>query len=167
MASASRIMPPMTRLRRFPMSMSLLVVTLAVLAMGGVAMAAGFTPEVTEALRNSKEIYVATRRADGTTSKVVPVWFMFDGDAIYFATGPNSHKAKRIKRGSPLLVWVGRSDGPHFVGPAELVTDPAVAERMAPVYSQKYWIAWLGLFRPNPERVRTGKTVIVKVKPPA
>ena len=38
--------------------------------------------------------------------------------------------------------------------------------RMAPVYAQKYWIAWLGLFKPNPERVRTGKTVIVKVSPP-
>jgi PPOX class probable F420-dependent enzyme len=127
----------------------------------------GFAPDVVEALRTSKEIYVATRRKDGTPSKVVPVWFMFDGEAIYFATGPESHKAKRIKRGSPLLVWVGSATGPHFVGDAELVTDPEVAARMAPVYSQKYWIAWMGLFRPNPERVRSGKTVIVKVKPPA
>jgi hypothetical protein len=128
---------------------------------------AAFSPEVVTALRSSKEIYVATKRHDGTISKVVPVWFMFDGDAVYFATLPGSHKAKRIKKGSPLYVWVGSADGPHFVGPAELVTDPAVAERMAPVYAQKYWIAWLGLFKPNPERVRTGKTVIVKVRPPA
>jgi hypothetical protein len=92
---------------------------------------------------------------------------MYDGEAIYFTTEPGSHKAKRIKRGSPLLVWVGTADGPHFEGQAELVTDPAVAERMAPAYNQKYWIAWMGLFRPRPDRVRDGKTVIVKVTPKA
>ena len=47
-----------------------------------------------------------------------------------------------------------------------MIKDPEVAARMAPVYAQKYWIAWIGLFKPNPERVRTGKTVIVKVYPP-
>src|SRR5206468_1186329 len=122
-------------------------------------------PDVAAALRSAKQIYVATRRADGAPSKVVPVWFMLDGDAVYFTTGPASHKARRIARGSPLLVWVGRRDGPHFVGRAELVRDPAVAARMAPEYDRKYWIAWLGFFRPNPERVREGKTVIVRVLP--
>jgi hypothetical protein len=131
------------------------------------AAAAGFPADVTEALKTSKEIYVATRRADGTPSKVVPVWFMYDGEAIYFATGPESHKAKRVAKGSPLLVWVGSESGPHFEGHAELIRDPEVAAKMAPVYSQKYWIAWLGLFRPNAERVRSGKTLIVKVTPKA
>ena len=144
---------------------------MAMLVLGGIFAAAvasaRFSPEVTSALQTSKEIYVATKRANGSLSKVVPVWFMFDGDAIYFATLPSSYKAKRIKKGSPLYVWVGSADGPHFVGPAELITDPAVAARMAPVYAQKYWIAWVGLFKPNPERVRSGKTVIVKVSPPA
>jgi len=126
---------------------------------------AAFSPEVTAALQTSKEIYVATKRANGSLSKVVPVWFMYDGDAVYFATAPESYKAKRIAHGSPLLVWVGSANGPHFVGTATLVKDPELAAKMAPVYSQKYWIAWLGLFRPNPERVRTGKTVLVKVVP--
>lgn len=128
---------------------------------------AGFSPEVTAALQSSKEIYVATKRADGTMSKVVPVWFMYDGEAIYFTTLPTTYKAKRIEKGSPLYVWVGSADGPHFVGPAEILRDPELAARMAPVYAKKYWIAWLGLFKPNAERVRSGKTVIVKVRPPA
>ena len=145
--------------------MAILTVLLCGLLVAAVA-GAGFSPDVTAALQSSKEIYVATKRHNGTMSKVVPVWFMFDGDAIYFATLPSSYKAKRIKKGSPLYVWVGSSDGPHFVGPAELIKDPDVAARMAPVYAKKYWIAWLGLFKPNPERVRTGKTVIVKVRPP-
>jgi len=125
----------------------------------------GFPPTLADSLRNAKQIYVATRRRDGGESKVVPVWFMFDGDAVYFTTAPGSHKARRIARGSPLLVWVGAADGPHFVGRAELVLDPAVAARMAPVYDAKYWISWLGFFRPREERVRDGKTVIVKVRP--
>ena len=125
-----------------------------------------FSPALAAALRDAKEIHVATRRADGTPSKAVPVWFMFDGDAVYFTTAPGSHKARRIARGSPLLVWVGRADGQHFVAPAEVVRDPDVAARMAPVYDRKYWISWLGFFRPRPERVRDGKTVIVRVSPP-
>lgn len=128
---------------------------------------AGFSPEVTKALESSKDLYTATKRADGSLSKVVPVWFMYDGDAIYFATLPTSYKAKRLKKGGPLYVWVGAADGPHFVGQAEILTDPEVAAKMAPVYAKKYWIAWIGLFKPNPERVRSGKTVIVKVRPPA
>ena len=124
-------------------------------------------PEIATALRAAKQIYVATRRADGSPSKVVPVWFSLDGEAVYFTTGPGSHKARRIARGSPLLVWVGRPAGPHFVGRAELVRDPAVAARMAPLYDEKYWISWLGFFRPRRERVQAGKTVIVKVTPAA
>ena len=148
-----------------------MLILMLMLVMSGVFAAAiasaRFSAEVTSALQTSKEIYVATKRANGSLSKVVPVWFMYDGDAIYFSTLPSSYKAKRIKKGSPLYVWVGSADGPHFVGPAELITDPDVAARMAPVYAQKYWIAWIGLFKPNAERVRTGKTVIVTVHPPA
>jgi len=146
---------------------ALWALTLASLALAAAAAGGGFVPEVDDALRTSKHIYVATRRADGTQSKVVPVWFMFDGDAVYFTTAPTSHKARRIERGSPLLVWVGRPDGPHFTGRAELVRDPDLAARMAPAYEQKYWIAWLGFFRPNPDRVRSGKTVLVRVRPSA
>jgi PPOX class probable F420-dependent enzyme len=121
-----------------------------------------FPTAVVAALGSAKQIWVATRRANGSASKAVPVWFMFDGDAIWFATGPTSHKARRIERGSPLLVWVGAPDGPHIEARAELVRDPTVAARMAPVYDRKYWISWLGFFRPRPARVAAGHTVIVK-----
>ena len=133
--------------------------------LASLATAAGFPPDVAEALRSSQYIYVATRRANGTPSMKAPVWFMFDGEAVYFTSAPGSHKARRIRRGSPVQIWVGDENGPRFDGRAELVTDPAVAERMAPAYNEKYWIAWLGLFRPRPERVRAGKTVIIRVRP--
>lgn len=138
------------------------VCLLAIAAGGG---AASFPPGVVEALKTSKNLYVATKRKDGSQSSVAPIWFMYDGEAVYFTTVPDSHKAKRIAGGSPLLVWVGAENGPHFVGKAEIIRDPAVAEKMAPVYDQKYWISWLGFFRPRPDRVRDGKTLIVRVTP--
>jgi hypothetical protein len=146
------------------MSTMLLLAT----AMLAVAVSAGaaFAPQVVEALKTSKNLYVATERADGSLSKIAPIWFMYDGDAVYFTTEPSSYKAKRVKLGRPLHVWVGSKDGPHFVVPGEVLTDPAVAERMAPVYDQKYWISWAGFFRPRPDRVRDGKTVIIKLSPP-
>ncbi len=142
---------------------TMLAMTLAVL---GVAVAgAQFTADVREALATAKNLYVATKRADGSTSQVSPIWFMVDGDAIYFTTVPTSYKAKRIAKGSPVLVWVGSEQGPHFVGTGEVLRDPELAEKMAPVYDQKYWISWLGFFRPRADRVREGKTVIVRVTP--
>ena len=142
---------------------ALAFVALALVA--AVARGAKLTPETEEAIRTNKQIYVSTRRRDGSESKVVPVWFMYDGDAILFTTGPKSHKARRIRHGSPLFVRVGSASAPRFEGHAELVDDPTVAARMAPVYKQKYWIAWLGFFVPDPDRVRTGKTAIVRVTP--
>ena len=140
------------------------VLGLALVVLGAGA-SAQFRPDVRQALATAKNLYVATQRKDGSTSKASPIWFMVDGDAIYFTTTPGSYKAKRIARGSPVLVWVGSEQGPHFVGKGEILRDPAVAEKMAPAYDQKYWISWLGFFRPRPDRVRDGKTVIVKVTP--
>lgn len=129
------------------------------------AAAAGFAPEVIEALRTSKHLYVASQRADGSRSTVAPIWFMFDGDAVYFTTEPTSHKARRLQKGSPLFIAVGSETGPAFVGKGEIIRDPAIAEKMAPAYDQKYWISWLGLFRPRANRIRDGKTLVVRVTP--
>ena len=141
------------------------IATVCILAVAAGSRAASFPPSTVAALTTAKNLYVATRRKDGTQSAVAPIWFMYDGDAVYFTTLPESHKAQRIANGSPVLVWVGAADGPHFVGKGEILHDPEVAAKMAPVYDQKYWISWLGFFRPRPDRVRDGKTVIVKVTP--
>lgn len=129
--------------------------------------ASGFSNEVEGALKTEKHIYVATQRVNDEWSTPAPVWFMYDGEAVYLTTAPTSHKAHRIHRGSPVRVWVGKKDGPFFAGEAHFVKDPAVVERMAQAYIQKYWIAWLGLFRPRPGRVATGKTLVVKITPAA
>ena len=138
------------------------------LCMVGVAQGAdGLSSEVEAALKTENYIYVATRRLNGEWSTSAPVWFMYDGEAVYFTTAPTTHKAHRIHRGSPVRVWVGKKDGPFFEGEARFVKDRAVVKRMAEVYTQKYWLAWLGFFRPRPRRVSSGKTLVVKVRPVA
>ena len=144
-----------------------LLITLG-LCMVGVAQGAdGLSSEVEAALKTENYIYVATRRLNGEWSTSAPVWFMYDGEAVYFTTAPTTHKAHRIHRGSPVRVWVGKKDGPFFEGEARFVKDRTVVKRMAEVYTQKYWLAWLGFFRPRPRRVSSGKTLVVKVTPVA
>jgi PPOX class probable F420-dependent enzyme len=120
--------------------------------------------EATEkALTTESYIYVATRRANGAWSEPAPIWFSYEGGAIYFTTAPTSHKARRIRHGSSVRIWIGRKDGPLVEGEAQVVNDLDIVERMSAAYSQKYWIAWLGFFRPRPGRVAAGKTLAVKV----
>lgn len=143
------------------------VSALAVFAVGALAAASEFTPSVDAALRTAKEIHVATQREDGTRSGAAPVWFMYDGEAIYFSTTATSHKARRLRGGGPVYVAVGSQNGPSFEGQGTLVSDPELIESMGRHYRDKYWIAWLGFFVPRNSRVSAGKTVIVKVVPRA
>jgi general stress protein 26 len=116
-------------------------------------------------LHTEKEIYVATQRANGEWSTAAPVWFIYDGKAVYLTTAPTSYKARRIKRRSPVRIWVGSKAGPSFTGKAEIIDDLTLVERMGTAYTQKYWLAWLGLFRPRASRVQSGKTLAIKVTP--
>ncbi len=134
---------------------------LAGVAQGGVSLNA----ELLTALETESYIYVATRRLNGEWSSPAPVWFMYDGGAVYFTTSPSSHKAHRIHRGSPVRIWVGKKDGPFFEGEAKFIKERPVVERMSDAYGKKYWIAWLGFFRPRPNRVASGKTLAIKVTP--
>ncbi|HEY8515780.1 MAG TPA: pyridoxamine 5'-phosphate oxidase family protein [Candidatus Binatia bacterium] len=116
-----------------------------------------------KALETEKLIYVATQRKSGERSEAAPVWFVYQDGYLWTTTSPGSWKAKRIARGSPLYIWVGSEDGPFLVGHAEQITDPALIDRMGEAYSEKYWIARLGFFRPRSSRVREGKTIAYKV----
>lgn len=132
------------------------------------ASAAELPAETQELLRSSSYIYTATRRKSGERSSIAPVWFYYEGgDELFFTTSPDSWKAKRLAQGSPLYVWVGEKDGPYLIGEAREVVDPALIDRMGEAYKDKYWIAWMGFFRPRSERVTNGKTkaYVVKLKP--
>ena len=136
-----------------------LVVVLGGLCMVAASRAGTVSPKTKELLQSSSYIYTATQRQSGETSESVPIWFMWDGERIFFTTSPESWKARRIARGSPLFINVGSKDGPKLKGKATKITDPALIDRMGQAYRDKYWIAWMGLFRPRSDRVTSGKTV--------
>ena len=136
------------------------------------ARAASLPPATEAALRTADLIYVATRRRNGALSSIRPIWFFYEDGKIFFTTSPDSWKAKRLAAGSPLYIWVGSESGPFVQGTAERVTDAVLVDRMGQAYAQKYWIAWLGFFKPRSDRVTSEKTnaylvTLTHAEPPA
>jgi hypothetical protein len=129
------------------------------------ASAAELPSPTQDLLRTSDYIYTATRRKSGERSSIAPEWFYYEGgDELFFTTSPGSWKAKRIAKGSPLYIWVGDKKGPHLIGEARRVDDAALIDRMGAAYNDKYWIAWMGFFRPRSDRVTSGKTMAYMVR---
>jgi general stress protein 26 len=145
-------------------SMKLLATILAILAAtAGVGTSATSARDAAE-LAKSTYIYIATVRKDGNQSKAVPVWFIDASDnQILIETGPNSWKAKRIKRGSPALVWIGSRTGPAFIGKAEIVQDKSLQDLVIEQYPKKYLLARVGFARPSRAKIDSGQIVVIRI----
>lgn len=120
-----------------------------------------------QALAKSDLIYVATVRKKGTQSKAAPVWFTkgLDSNSILIQTGPTTWKAKRIKRGSPVLVWIGKADGPAFIGKAEITSDPAIRDKILKDFRQKYWQNRVMGVGPSRAGFESGQRIAIKITP--
>lgn len=94
-----------------------------------------------QALSGAKLIFVATIRKDGNQSRAAPVWFTTSADrkAILIQTRPSTWKAKRIRRGSRVLVWIGSPTGPAFIGNAAISNDTALWDKILADFREKYW----------------------------
>ena len=96
----------------------------------------------------------------------MPVWFITTSDnQVLIETGPASWKAKRIKRGSPALVWIGSPTGPAFIGKAEIVQDKTLQDHVIEQYPKKYWQARLGFARPSRAKLDSGQIVVIRISP--
>ena len=105
-----------------------LIAAAAILAAIAAPAIAATSPRDADALAKATYIYIATVRKDGNQSKAAPVWFITTADnQVLIETSPTSWKARRIKRGSPAMIWIGTRTGPAFIGKAEIVTDTAAA----------------------------------------
>jgi len=126
----------------------------------------GASARDSEALMQSSDIYVATVRKDGNQSKAVPVWFIATPDnQILIDSASTSRKVKRIRRGSPVLVWIGSRSGPAFIGRAALVQDKTVQDEMIKEIPRKYYLARIGLFGPKRSKFDSGQIVTVRISP--
>ncbi len=128
---------------------------------------AGTSARDSEALKKASLIYVATVRKDGNQSKPAPVWFIttVSDTQVLIQTGPDTWKAKRIRRGSPAIVWIGSLAGPAFIGKAEITSDKALQDQLIEDIPQKYLPARMGFSRPTREKFDGGKIVAIKVVP--
>jgi general stress protein 26 len=121
----------------------------AVVAVVAPAIAAGSARDA-DALADASYLYIATVRKDGNQSTAARVWFIATPDGqILFDTNTDSWKAKRIARGSPVIVWIGSATGPAFIGKAEFVRDPQIQDQMIEAIPKKYWLARLGYSGPS------------------
>ncbi len=119
-----------------------------------------------DALSNASLIYIATVRKDGNQSKSAPAWFTVTPDhLVLINTAPDTWKAKRIRRGSPVIVWIGKRHGPAFIGKAEITKDPAVVQRIVEDYPRKYLEAGVGLHKPTQEKFEKGKRLAIRITP--
>jgi hypothetical protein len=119
-----------------------------------------------DALSDAGVLYIATVRKDGNQSTSAPVWFTIaPNHLLLIQTQPKTWKAKRIRRGSPVIVWIGRKHGPAFIGKAEITQDPAVGRQIVEDYPKKYLMARLGLNRPTQEMFDKGQVISIKITP--
>ena len=145
----------------------LAIVSAGVIASGivGIAHAAGSTRDLT-AFQDESYIYIATVRKDGNQSQAVRVWFIVTPDnKILIDTNSDSWKAKRIKRGSPVLVWLGSATGPAFIGKAEIVADKAIQDTMIEKIPEKYFMARVGFFGPKRAKFDDGQVITIRISP--
>lgn len=119
-----------------------------------------------DALSKASVLYIATVRKDGNQSTAAPVWFTLAPDhSVLIQTAPTTWKAKRVRRGSPMIVWIGKLQGPAFVGKAEITENPAVSHQIVEDFPKRYLMARLGLHRPTQAMFDQGKILAIVITP--
>jgi carboxylesterase type B len=141
-----------------------LIAAAAILAAAATPALAAASPRDADALAKATYIYIATVRKDGNQSKAAPVWFITTADKqVLIETSPTSWKAKRIKRGSPAMIWIGARTGPAFIGKAEIVMDAKLQDQVIAEYPKKYLLARIGFARPSRAKLDSGQIVVIRI----
>jgi uncharacterized protein len=101
--------------------------------------------DAVSALGDEKFVSLTTFKKDGG-AVATPMWIGRDGDQLFFWTPADSWKAKRAKN-NPRVTLVPCSrggkvrDGATPVdGVAEVITEPAIVQRLAGVIRRKYGV---------------------------
>lgn len=138
----------------------------ALVAIASAANAAPLSQRDADALAKASYVYIATVRKSGDQSRNTPVWFTTtDAGEVLIETGPQSWKAKRIRRGSPAMIWIGKADGPAFIGKAEITNDHALQDQVIADYPVRYFAARMGFAKPTREKFDQGQIVAIRIKP--
>jgi len=89
-------------------------------------------------LHSLREIWVVTAAPSGRPD-ATPVWFWWDGEAVYFTCAAVARKARNIAHVPDIVLINGDGADPIiFKGMAERVTDRLELERVDRGYAEKY-----------------------------
>jgi hypothetical protein len=92
----------------------------------------------TERLQRATNYWITTSQPDGQPH-LTPVWGIWLDETFFFSTGQQSRKARNLALNPRCVVCPERADQPMIVeGIAKVVTDPALLQRVAETYSEKY-----------------------------
>lgn len=100
----------------------------------------GFIPwnKVDIWLKGFRSIWVSTTRPDGRPH-VVPVWYLWDAEHIYFTSSKSTQKARSLAKQPDIVVHAGDGhDAIILEGTATLVTDADEWMQINSVYMGKY-----------------------------
>ncbi len=124
------------------------------------------SPELAEALRRAKYMYLTTYSEAGTPGSV-PTWLWLHDGAVYFTTQRASLKARRIRRNGRVTVHVGTQAGPAFEGRADWVDDrPDLEQAILAAYRRKYWLLVpLVMGRRIRRGLRDRTSVLIRIRP--
>ncbi len=136
----------------------------------------GFIPwgKVDAWLRGFRSIWVSTTRPD-TRPHSVPVWYLWDGENIYFASNKSSQKAKNLTTQREVVVHAGDGDDVIILeGTTEIVTDPCEWQQINNAYMEKYVDPYSGakatiaetdnLYRVNVKRIMSWEYGVVDTR---
>ena len=97
----------------------------------------------TDMLAPARNYWVGTTHPEGRPH-AMPVWGIWQDDALYFATGRGSRKARNLAANPAVVVHLESGDDVVILeGEVEEVSDPATLDRFTDAYDVKY------RFRPN------------------
>ncbi len=149
---------------RFLVAILSAICTIAIAFSTSIPASAALSDRDLKALGKASLIYIATVRKDGNQSTSAPVWFIMSKDnTVLIQTGATSWKAKRIRRGSPAMIWIGAKDGPAFMAKAAIESDKDSQQEILQGIPRKYMLARLGIVGPSQKKFDAGTLVVIRL----
>lgn len=138
------------------------VVVLGVTGIAGAAL----SPALAKALDESRYVYVATERKDGSFGAPAEIWFMHHDGAVFVASPTTTWRVKRIQKGrTKARIAIGAKDGPSFMATGAIVKDPALYDRLFTALAAKYPDRWPGYEERFRAGLREGSRVLIRYRP--
>jgi len=121
-------------------------------------------PDVWDALRRTKTVYLTTWSASGKPG-TVPIWFFEHSGRIYFCSQRNTLKIRRIRRSGRAALQISRASPQMPCRARVLDRDPEMQQRLLHTYRRRYRFRWLFLGPRIQRALQRDEEVVVELIP--